>query len=233
MNYYEIGESLQDLNAFSIALRLCASIVLGGLIGIDREIKNRAAGFKTHAMVCLGAALVMLIGNFIYLEFNQTGDVARLGAQVINGIGFLGVGTIVVANNRKVRGLTTAAGLWTCACIGLAIGIGFYFGAFFSCFLSVFLLKVLNVIDKRIRKKSYFTDIYIELDNAMNINTLINFIENNSIDIVNLESVVPKVSTSEIGINLIIKLGKNIKPEEIIYDLGNLEITRFIHRVYT
>lgn len=117
----------EELTPFSVVLRVGLSIVCGGVLGIERGKANQSAGMRTYVLVCLGATLVMLTGQYMYYEF-ATGDPARLGAQVVSGIGFLGAGSIIVEGHTKIRGLTTAAGLWTSACIGLAIGIGFYFG---------------------------------------------------------------------------------------------------------
>jgi putative Mg2+ transporter-C (MgtC) family protein len=105
-------------------------MVFGGIIGLEREIGNRPAGFRTHTLVCMGSVLVMMTSEYIFKTYSYVTnpDPARLGAQVISGIGFLGAGTILKDGSR-VRGLTTAASLWVVACIGLAIGTGFYWGA--------------------------------------------------------------------------------------------------------
>ncbi len=108
--------------------RIALACVLGGIIGYERESMNRPAGFRTHILVCVGSALVMMTGEFINRNFGGTTDPARLGAQVVSGIGFLGAGTILRAG-FNVRGLTTAASLWAVSCVGLACGIGFYIGA--------------------------------------------------------------------------------------------------------
>lgn len=131
----EFLDMMKGWSELSILLRLVFSVLAGALIGIDRAMKRRGAGIKTHVLVCLGSALVMLTAQFIRLNYEGSMDVTRLGAQVISGVGFLGVGTIIVTGHNQVRGLTTAAGLWGCACIGLAIGIGFVDGAFIAVFL--------------------------------------------------------------------------------------------------
>lgn len=120
-----ISDYLHTLNMGSTLFRLILAMFLGCLIGIDRGMKKRVAGVKTHMIVCMGATLVMMTGDFIHVYSNGAGigDTARLGAQVVSGIGFLGVGTIIVTGQRHVSGLTTAASLWTSACIGLAVGI--------------------------------------------------------------------------------------------------------------
>lgn len=129
MDVHEFLIMIKGWSILSVGLRLAFSLVAGTLIGLDRSMKRRGAGIKTHVLVCLGSALVMMTGQFIQLNYEGTIDVARMGAQVISGVGFLGVGTIIVTGHNQVKGLTTAAGLWACACIGLAIGIGFVDGA--------------------------------------------------------------------------------------------------------
>ena len=126
-----VFDYLRELNMASILVRLLMAMLVGGLIGMERGRKRRAAGFRTYMLVCVGAALTMLLGQYqsVILELSGTvarADVSRYGAQVINGIGFLGAGTIMLTGRKEVKGLTTAAGLWACACMGLAIGSGFY-----------------------------------------------------------------------------------------------------------
>ncbi len=120
-------------------------MVFGGVIGLEREIGNRPAGFRTHTLVCMGSVLVMLTSEYLLDAYGhiKTPDPARLGAQVISGIGFLGAGTILKDGSR-VRGLTTAASLWVVACIGLAIGVGFYWGALTATLLSYITLVLLK-----------------------------------------------------------------------------------------
>lgn len=117
-----------SLHHVELAFRILLACVLGGIIGYERENANRPAGFRTHILVCVGAALVMSTGEFVHNRFGGGLDPARLGAQVVSGIGFLGAGTILRAG-FNVKGLTTAASLWVVSSIGLACGIGFYFGA--------------------------------------------------------------------------------------------------------
>lgn len=111
-------EILRELNFFSIIFRVFLSLIFGGVIGLERSRKKRPAGFRTYMLVCLSSALVMMTNQFIFSNFGGS-DPARLGGQVISGIGFLGAGTIIVTSRSQVRGLTTAAGLWASACLGL------------------------------------------------------------------------------------------------------------------
>ena len=122
---YHLPDFLYEINLLSVSLRLILALLFGGIIGLERGSNRHPAGFRTHILVCVGAALAMMTNQFILQQFD-TGDPARLGAQVITGVGFLGVGTILVTGRHKIKGLTTAAGLWASACLGLAIGIGFY-----------------------------------------------------------------------------------------------------------
>lgn len=127
-------DPLREISMLSICARLVLCVVCGGLIGLEREFKRRPAGFRTHILVCLGAAMTTLTGEFLLLYMHYEADMGRLGAQVVAGIGFLGAGTIITRRER-VSGLTTAAGLWTSAVVGLAIGAGFYEGAIFATIL--------------------------------------------------------------------------------------------------
>lgn len=136
-----------DISIAGILGRLILAVALGGLVGVEREIHGRAAGFRTHILVCTGAALVMLVSIYGFPTWSNS-DPGRLAAQVVSGIGFLGAGTIL-REGASVRGLTTAASLWVVAGIGLAVGSGFYVGAAAGTFLAVTTLQVLNRLERR------------------------------------------------------------------------------------
>ena len=121
-------------------------MICGGIIGLERSRKNRPAGFRTYMIVCLSSALVMMTNQYIYINFGGS-DPARLGAQVISGIGFLGAGTIIVTSRSQIKGLTSAAGLWAAACLGVAIGIGFYSGALIVALIVFIIITFLKKID--------------------------------------------------------------------------------------
>ena len=116
---------MHELTYLEIAIRIFLAILLGGALGLERGLKNRPAGMRTYMLVCLGSCVVMMTGQNAYALY-QAGDPTRLGAQVVSGIGFLGAGTIVVTRYNQIKGLTTAAGLWAAACVGLSLGMGFY-----------------------------------------------------------------------------------------------------------
>lgn len=134
-------------------------MIFGGIIGLERSRKNRPAGFRTYMIVCLSSALVMMTNQFIYNNFGGS-DPARLGAQVISGIGFLGAGTIIVTSRSQVRGLTSAAGLWASACLGLAIGIGFYSGAIIVALIVFIIITFFKKIDYLLTSNNKIINIY-------------------------------------------------------------------------
>lgn len=140
------------LSPLELTIRLLLSVLLGGLIGYERERNNRPAGFRTHILVCLGSTLLMLISAYGFAAFagakGVTIDPTRLAAQVIPSIGFLGAGTIL-RNDFSVTGLTTAASLWVASAIGLAVGVGFYFGAMLVTCMVLLSLYILNKVEKR------------------------------------------------------------------------------------
>lgn len=191
-------EYLRQFNIASVLLRLTLAVVFGGIIGGNREHKRRPAGFRTYMMVSMGAALAMVLGQYQYAmlstvwaeaqrEVGMIADVTRLGAQVINGIGFLGTGTILVTEQREVKGLTTAAGLWASACLGLAIGAGFYEGVlvgFFAIFLSI---KVLPTIEDMILAHSRNMNLYVELVSIERMQAFIALLHTMEIQIYDME----------------------------------------------
>lgn len=153
----------RELTVTEIILRVLISVAIGGLIGLERGMKNRPAGLRTYMLVCVGACVVMLTNQYTYQVY-QVGDPVRMGAQVISGIGFLGAGTIIVTSRNQIKGLTTAAGLWTAGGIGLAIGIGLYEVAIAASAAVFIILTVLHQLDFRVRKKAHILEAYVELD---------------------------------------------------------------------
>ena len=160
----KVIEYLQEFNHVSIALRIILAILIGGLIGIERGKLGRAAGMRTHILVCLGATLTVMIGLYARKELGfENIDVMRIAAQVVSGIGFLGAGSILVKGRFQITGLTTAACVWTTATIGLALGAGFYVGAlivFAATFLSV---TALHKIEYKLGKHQKRFGVYLEI----------------------------------------------------------------------
>ncbi len=205
-----ISSYLADLNMISTAVRLILAMLLGGIIGIDRGMKRRVAGVKTHTIVCLGATLVMMTGQYISLYINQsgTGDAARLGAQVISGVGFLGVGTIIVTGQRHVSGLTTAASLWASSCIGLAVGIGYYSGAILTtvCILVVF--RYFKAIDIYVENHSNIYEVYMEFESNESMSNVIKKLREEDIQVNNIIVVKKKTKNQNVVIQASLDAGR-------------------------
>lgn len=140
------------ISNYELILRIILSAVIGGSIGTEREVNNRPAGLRTHILVSVGSTLIMLVS--IYGFDSSSGDPARLAAQVVSGIGFLGAGTIIRTGN-DISGLTTAASLWVCAGIGLAIGSGYYLGGIITAAVVLISLIALGNVEKTVSKNSY------------------------------------------------------------------------------
>ena len=155
------GHWLSDINIYSIVVRIFLAVLLGGIIGIERAFKKHEAGFRTNILVCIGATIVTFCNQFIY-EYFGGGDVARLGAGVISGVGFLGAGTILLTSRNQIRGLTTAAGLWTCACLGIRIGLGFYTVAIVGCLAIILALFLLPRLESIINNKTPYLTLHVE-----------------------------------------------------------------------
>ena len=230
--YKNILAHLAEFNTLSIFIRLTFAVIVGTVVGIDRGRKHRPAGIKTHVLVCMGSALVMITSQFMTVRLGSTGDIGRMGAQVVSGIGFLGAGTIMITGRNQVTGLTTAAGLWYSACMGLAIGIGFYEGAVIACLFVMIVLKVLARLENYIYGNSVIVDLYVEICDTSKISEVITYIKSNDCKITNLE--VEKMKTKGLrGASILISLYLKNKSEHesIISKIGQIEGVRFIEEV--
>ncbi|MBR5897686.1 MAG: MgtC/SapB family protein [Lachnospiraceae bacterium] len=152
----------REVTYLAIFLRITVAVILGGILGLERGLKNRPAGLRTYMLVCVGSCLIMLTNQYIFQTY-QVGDPVRMGAQVVSGIGFLGAGTIVVTRRNQIKGLTTAAGLWAAAAVGLAIGVGLYEAGILSGLVIFLVLSLVHRWDSQMRKTSKVMEIYVEL----------------------------------------------------------------------
>jgi putative Mg2+ transporter-C (MgtC) family protein len=163
-------EYLSNLTLLTMLVRVLLAAIAGGLVGLEREFHGRAAGIRTHMLVCLGAALSALIGAYLSVEMGELGinsDAQRTGAQVISGVGFLGAGTILVKKgNSRISGLTTAAGLWATAAIGLAVGYGLYEAAYVTVFVVMLAFTLVSRMEYRMTRKRQRLFVYLELDSV-------------------------------------------------------------------
>lgn len=208
-----------------VLIRLAVALVLGGIIGIERSGTKHDAGLRTHILVCLGAAGITLLSEALIKNGYNT-DVSRLGAQVVSGIGFLGAGCILV-NGNKVKGLTTAAGLWTTACVGLATGMGYFFISVTMTALVLIAMLALRPLANRLQKKGVFKErtFKVTVKNRQSVQTLTNCIVEHECNILSMvlaeeESFIVKISktTDENLTSIIGSLmeNKEIKNVEII-----------------
>ena len=178
--------TLREVTYLSVILRLVCAMVVGGIIGLERGMKNRPAGMRTYMLVCVGSCLIMLTNQYLF-QVSNSGDPMRLGAQVVSGIGFLGAGTIIVTKHNQIKGLTTAAGLWAAAGVGLALGVGFYEAALVAGFLVFTVLTLLQRWDNRMRSKTRTLEIYLELSDKTSLGNLIRQIREMNVEIDNIQ----------------------------------------------
>ncbi len=178
---------IRDMSFVSVSIRLLLAMICGGVIGIEREFKRRPAGFRTHILICIGAAMTTLTSQYLYLTMHMFTDVARLGAQVIAGIGFIGAGTIIVTKRKRVKGLTTAAGLWTAAIIGLVCGAGYVECAVFATLMVLVAELLLVKVEYRFAHKVQDVNLYIEYAHAVCIETIIRITKEHHVTMNGLE----------------------------------------------
>ena len=216
---------LRALTMESIALRLVAAVILGGIIGFERGRKNRPAGLRTNMLVCIGACIVMMTNQYIYQAYG-TGDPVRMGAQVVSGIGFLGAGTIIVTAHNRIKGLTTAASLWTAACVGLTLGVGLYEVAFMGCVAIFLVLTLLHLWDNRIHRHTRSIDVYIELEIGISLGEFLRCFRENGLAVSGLQ--IEQGSHAE-GVSFFatIKSGKKRNHELLLEEIRALEGIRF------
>lgn len=167
---------MHGLTPMSACMRLLFAAVLGGLIGMERGRHGRAAGMRTHILVCIGSALTALVGLYAVQVLTLASDPLRVGAQVISGIGFLGAGTILIKDRFQVTGLTTAAGLWATAAIGLAIGVGYYEAALFTALVVLAANAILPRMERNVKSRNSGGHIYVELSDARRVVDLVDWI---------------------------------------------------------
>jgi putative Mg2+ transporter-C (MgtC) family protein len=208
-NIQELFIKLEGFTVWTILLRMVLATIFGGIIGLERSKHGRSAGMRTHILVCLGASLTALMGLYL-VEHGFQSDPARVSAQVISGIGFLGAGLILVQNKTKIVGLTTAAGLWNTAILGLAFGFGFYEGAFVCFIIAMITSLLLPKIEYWFSKNDKHTMIYMEMHTNANVNRIYNILRNSNFgEIHKIDIVSPRSGNSEhIGIEFTLTLQK-------------------------
>ena len=176
---------IREVSFLAVGLRIFSAVIIGGLLGLERGLKNRPAGLRTYMLVCVGACLIMLTNQYIYQVYG-TGDPVRMGAQVVSGIGFLGAGTIIVTRRSQIKGLTTAAGLWAAAGVGLTLGIGFYEAAFAGALAVFGVMTLLQRMDNRMHRMSRVAEVYVELSPELALGNFLRILREQSIEVVEI-----------------------------------------------
>ncbi len=219
------------MSEYEIIIKLALAAVLGGLIGLERESLSRPAGLRTYTLVCVGSALAMVVSLDMYYQYYQTvnADPGRIAAQVVSGIGFLGAGTIM-REGATVRGLTTAAGLWVVACIGLAVGTGLYIPAIVSTAIILFVLIYF------VKFEHYFTGmreykgiVMVVKDRPGQIGVLGSILGEMGVLIKNIQ--LTRVEEDDLEIELLLQTPPPVSIEEVMQELSSIEGLRSIVRL--
>lgn len=190
----EYLDYFREFNLFSVCLRLTLAVAMGGILGLERGAKRRPAGFRTYMLISLGAALTMVLSQYetvmmatcwaeLSADVGVRADVSRFAAQVINGVGFLGAGTIFISRHRDMKGVTTAAGLWASACMGLAVGAGFYECAVPASLMMFCCVRFLPWVEELIVTKIRNMNVYIEFTSLDEVGNVINLLKERNIHI--------------------------------------------------
>ena len=213
---------LREVTYLAICLRILAAVIIGGLIGLERGLKNRPAGLRTYMLVCVGACIVMLTNQYM-VQVYGTGDPVRMGAQVVSGIGFLGAGTIIVTRRNQIKGLTTAAGLWSAAGVGLALGVGFYEAALVGGFAVFFVMTLLQRMDDNMHRNAKVLEVYVELGNGLTLGDFLREVRGRDITVAHTQRELD--NEPEDGVRAFIttlKLQKRQNHTEVIDDLQTI-----------
>lgn len=187
-------DPLRKLCLNGLCLRMILTFICGGMIGMEREYKRHPVGFRTHILICMGSAMTTITSQFLYLELHYQTDMARLGAQVIAGIGFIGAGSIIVTQRQRVKGLTTAAGLWSTAIIGLAFGAGFYEGGIFTAVLILLAESCFSKLEHFVVNHTPEINLFVECSSDSCLQQIEQYLEDKKIKILNTEIVRNNIS---------------------------------------
>ena len=219
-----IFDQFRVLSLSALCLRMILAFVCGGVVGIERETKRRAAGFRTHILVCVGAAMTTLTSQYLCFELNYQADISRMGAQVIAGIGFIGAGTIIVSHRQNVKGLTTAAGLWTTAIVGLAFGGGFYEGGIATTFLILFVELVMSKVENFALKNTPELNIYVECKDRTALEQIGQTLKQCKVKVINMEIMrIAAGETINASAIFLLRLQKNIQANDIIWMINEID----------
>ncbi len=216
-------DGLRDVTLQSVAVRMLLSVLCGGAVGIEREFKRRPAGFRTHILICLGAAITTLTSQYLFLVQHYYTDMARLGAQVVAGIGFIGAGAIVVTHRQRVKGLTTAAGLWASAIIGLTLGAGFYECGLLATLLILLAELLFSKLEYRMLENAPEVNLYMEYSNKTCLEAVLTLFRELNVKVMNLE-ITRSVETEHHNACAIfsLQLNRRVKVSQLLHQISIL-----------
>jgi len=217
-----IFDSLRDMSFLSIFVRLFLVVLCGGVIGIEREYKRRPAGFRTHILICLGAAMTTMTSQYLYLCMGYFTDMARLGAQVIAGIGFIGAGTIIVTRRQRVKGLTTAAGLWTTAIIGLTLGAGYFEAGIFATILILMAELLFSKLEYGVLENAPEINVYYEYTEKSALDAVLELFKARGVKVLNMEITRTLSEHTRASAVFTLRLNKHYRAEQLLAEAAAL-----------
>lgn len=217
-----------------MALRIALAVIVGGLLGLERERKSSPAGFRTYMLVAIGSTMTIMLSQYLDIMLSTkwlaqaqavgaTHDVSRFGAQVINGVGFLGAGTIILTGRKCVKGLTTAAGLWASACLGLAIGAGFYECVGICVALILICMYAFPALESRMILRSRYMNILAELEGFDHFGIVLATLRELGVTVCDVDLTKhPEDSRASLGVHLSVYLPKEINHTMLLARLSTL-----------
>lgn len=226
-----ITEFFEEMTLFSVIARLILAAAMGSLVGMERAHKRYAAGIRTFALVCLGASLATVTS--LYLAFVGSGevDVARIPAQILCGIGFLGAGTIIVTDRKQVKGLTTAAGLWVTSAMGIAIGAGFVWAALACLVLVLITNYLMYYMTKYVENHTRTIEIYVEIERKQ-VESLLRLIREKGYLILSIERrKEPSIIDEDIALRIEIDMLKKYYHPQLVDDIMGMEGVHYIEEI--
>lgn len=214
-----------DLSILSVVVRLVLATLMSGIIGVGRGRHGHAAGLRTHIIICIGSAMTAMIGIYVFNNLNlRDADPLRISAQVMSGIGFIGVGTIMIKGSSHVTGLTTAVGLWTTAAIGIAVGVGFFHGAVICTVITLFAMVILEKLEKMTNLGKGKGRLYMECTVPERVNGVIDVLTSDEFLMYNIEVVSAKSGIhGYIGIECMYNLRRGVDRKEIVKKIQALD----------
>lgn len=222
---------LEEFNNVSVILRLVLSVIMGAVIGMERPFRRHDAGLRTFALVALGSCLATVVNIYLY-KITGSADTSRIAAGVISGIGFIGVGSIIITSRREVRGLTTAAGLWVTAALGIALGSGMIYISIFTFFLAIITIRLLLLISNHTERTDRMLEIYIEAEDMHTVENVRKYMTENGFRIKTMEKHRDKaISGNGLTVLLETDLMQKTDHSRVIKDIEDIDGVAYIEEI--